>query len=112
MEALRRPILWNNSKRRLHRLQELNQRKSAKKTKRQVQVGGILSVKDANRAIKKRATQEELKAERKRLRELQNVPLGLMPPPLTTSDEAALDRNSILNLVEQAYPRRSDPNLI
>ncbi|EED12015.1 hypothetical protein TSTA_000870, partial [Talaromyces stipitatus ATCC 10500] len=96
----------------IDRLQTLNERKSAKKTKRQVQVGGILSVADANRAIKKRATAEEKKAERKRLKELRNAPLGSMPPPLTASDEAAIDRNIILNLVEQAYPRRSDPNLI
>uniref|UniRef100_A0A093XPI5 Pogo transposable element with ZNF domain n=1 Tax=Talaromyces marneffei PM1 TaxID=1077442 RepID=A0A093XPI5_TALMA len=96
----------------IERLQTLNARKSAKKSKRQVQVGGILTVKDANRAIKKRATAEEKKAERKRLKALREAPLGSLPPPLTASDEAAIDRNIILNLVEQVYPRRSDPNLI
>ena len=75
-------------------------------------VGGILTVKDANRAIKKRATAAEKKAERKRLKELREAPLGSMPPPLTESDERAIDRNIVLNLVEQAYPRRSDPNLV
>ncbi|EED11888.1 conserved hypothetical protein [Talaromyces stipitatus ATCC 10500] len=96
----------------IERLQTLNERKSAKKTKRQVQIGGILTVKDANRAIKKRATAEEKKAERKRLKELRQAALGSMPPPLTQSDEAAIDRNTLLNLIEQAYPRCSDPNLI
>jgi hypothetical protein len=27
-----------------------------------------------------------------------------MPPPLLASEEAAIDRNTLLNLVEQAYP--------
>jgi hypothetical protein len=35
-----------------------------------VQIKGVLTVQDANRAIKKRATAEEKKAERKRLKEL------------------------------------------
>jgi hypothetical protein len=96
----------------IDRLQTLNQRKSAKKTKRQVQIGGVLTVQDANRAIKKRATAEEKRAEKKRLKELQKAPLGSVPPPLPASEEAAIDRNTLLNLVEQAYPRRSDPNLI
>jgi len=90
----------------------LNERKSAKKSKRQVQVGGVLTVKDANRAIKKRGTAEEKMAEKRRLKALRETPLGSLPPPLTASDEAAIDRNIVLNLVEQAYPRRSDPNLI
>ena len=77
-----------------------------------MQVGGILTIKDANRAIKKRATAEEKKAERKRLKELREAPLGTMPPPLTESDDRAIDRNIVLNLVEHAYPRRSDSNLI
>jgi hypothetical protein len=69
----------------LSSLQTLNQRKSAKKkSKRQVQVGGILTVKYANRAIKKRATAEEKKAERKMLKELREAPLGSMPPPPLT----------------------------
>lgn len=77
-----------------------------------MQIGGVLTVQDANRAIKKRATAEEKRAEKKRLKELRQAPLGSMPPPLSESDERAIDRNIILNVVEQAYPRRSDPNLI
>ncbi|EEA21265.1 hypothetical protein TMatcc_009330 [Talaromyces marneffei ATCC 18224] len=99
----------------IDRLQTLNERKSAKKSRRQVQVGGVLTVQDANRAIKKRATAEEKKAERKRLKELREAPLGSMPPmppPLSASDEAAIQRNTLLNLIEQVYPRCSDPNLI
>ena len=72
----------------------------------------MFTVQDANRAIKKRATAEEKKAEKKRRKELQEAPLGLMPPALPESEERAIDRNTILNIVEQAYPRRSDPNLI
>jgi hypothetical protein len=82
----------------IERLQTLNQRKSAKKSKRQVQVGGILTVKDANRAIKKRATAEEKKAERKRLKELRKAALGLMPPPLTESDERAIEWSERTNI--------------
>uniref|UniRef100_A0A093V606 Tigger transposable element-derived protein 1 n=1 Tax=Talaromyces marneffei PM1 TaxID=1077442 RepID=A0A093V606_TALMA len=92
----------------IDRLQTLNERKSAKKSRRQVQVGGVLTVQDANRAIKKRATAEEKKAERKRLKELREAPLGSMPPmppPLSASDEAAIQRNTLLNLIEQVYPR-------
>ncbi|EED14609.1 hypothetical protein TSTA_040880, partial [Talaromyces stipitatus ATCC 10500] len=62
--------------------------------------GGVLTVKDANRAIKKRATKEELRAEKKRLKELQNAPLGSMPPPLSASDEAALDYDEWRNMVD------------
>jgi phage-related minor tail protein len=96
----------------INRLQTLNEHKSAKKSKRQVQIRGVLTIQDANRAIKKRATAEEKRAEKKRLKELHEAPLGSMPPPLSESDERAIDRNIILNVVEQAYPRRSDPNLI
>ncbi|EED11569.1 hypothetical protein TSTA_008650 [Talaromyces stipitatus ATCC 10500] len=85
----------------IERIQTLNERKSAKKKK-----------KISARAIKKRATAEEKKAERKRLKELRQALLGSMHPPLTPSDEAAIDRNTLLNLIEQAYPRCSDPNLI
>jgi hypothetical protein len=72
----------------------------------------VLTVQDANRAIKKRATTEEKKAEKKRRKELQEAPLGLMSPALPESEERAIDRNTILNIVEQAYPRRSDATLI
>ena len=77
-----------------------------------MQIRGILTVQDANRAIKKHATAEEKKAEKKRFKELWEAPLGSMPPPLSESKERAIDCNIILNIVEQAYPRRSDPSLI
>jgi hypothetical protein len=48
----------------------------------------------------------------RRLKELREAPLGSMPPALSESEERAIDRNIVLNIVEQAHPRRSDPNLI
>jgi hypothetical protein len=72
----------------------------------------MLIVQDTNRAIKKRTTAKEKRTEKKRLKELQKALLGSVFLPLPASEKAVIDRNTLLNLVKQAYLRRSDPNLI
>lgn len=41
-----------------------------------------------------------LQLKKRRQRGLYKAALGTMPPPLSASDEAAIDRNMVLNLVE------------
>jgi hypothetical protein len=76
----------------IENLMKLNKRKSIKKTRRQVQVGGVLTVKDANRSIQTRKIEEMKKSARKAARNVKQQQKTQTTQP-TNMDNTALDFN-------------------